>query len=581
MQQPVTVRVLLLFVSRISLRIHNEKRVETSMKKIISMGALISASLISTEAFAVDCSGLAQWSSSTIYTQGNKVQHLNRGYTANYWTQANNPATSSGQWQHWTDNGACDGATSSVASSSSVAPSSSSVPSSSSRPSSSSVQSSSVVSSVASVGSCPAFVAGTTYAAGAVVTNAGGAYTCQVPGWCSSTAAWAYAPGTGSYWQQAWTAGGNCSGTSSSVVSVSRSSSSSSSVISSSSSSIVSSSSVPSSSSSSVATDNGRDLVGYWENWHWPLEVPASIPNYTVLNISFPSINSDGSLFLGNEGGVQNNPTAAQISAAKAQGKRVLLSIGGANATFVLNSQAQEDNFVNSFIAIKDQFGLDGIDIDTEKGLHTNPNAQINLTNPQYSADYLARAIKRLKARYGSNFLLTMAPETAHTIGANLPGNWLGQYNWGVYLPLINALRDDISWIQMQYYNTGSMPGKNGQFYNSATQDGLVAWTEALIEGFQIGSTGVSYLGLPANKVIIGLPASTAPSAAGSGYTNPTVVKAAMRCLRSGDCGTGYKPAKTYPDLRGIMAWSTWEDYVTGYAFSNSLKACALQNQCN
>ncbi len=557
------------------------------MKKIIPLGALLGVSLLSTEAFAVNCTGLPQWNSASTYTQGNKVQHLNRGYTANYWTQGNNPTTSSGQWQHWTDNGACDGTTSSVAPSS-VAPSS--VPSSarSSVPSSvapSSAPTTSAASSVkSSVGSCPVYVAGTSYSQGAVVTNAGGVYTCQVPGWCSSTATWAYAPGTGTYWQQAWAAGGSCPGVSSSSVATSRSSSS---VISSVAPSSVASSSrsrvpsVISSSVSSVTPPTGKELVGYWENWHWPLEEMTSIPNYTVLNISFPKINADGSLFLSNDGGYQNNPTAQQIAAAKAQGKKVLLSIGGANATFVLNNQTQEDNFVNSFIAIKDQYGLDGIDIDTEKGLHTNPNAQINLTSPQYSADYLARAIKRLKARYGASFLLTMAPETAHTIGANLPGNWLGQYNWGVYLPLMNALRDDISWIQMQYYNTGSMPGKNGQFYNSATQDGLVAWTEALIEGFQIGSTGVNYLGLPASKIIIGLPASTAPTAAGSGYTNPTVVKAAMRCLRSGDCGTGYKPAKTYPDLRGIMAWSTWEDNVTGYAFSNAVKACALNNQCN
>lgn len=551
------------------------------MKKLISMGALISAALISTEAFAVNCTGLPQWNSGSVYTQGNKVQHLNRGYTANYWTQANNPTTSSGQWQHWSDNGVCDGATSSIAPSSSVAPSSSAPSSSRSSTPSSIAPSSISSSSVGSVGACPVFAAGTAYTVGSVVTNAGGAYTCQIPGWCSSTATWAYAPGTGTYWQQAWTAGGNCPGTSASSTSTSRSSSSS--LIPSTSSSSVSTSrsSTSSVSSSSVAPSNARDLVGYWENWHWPMEEMTSIPNYTVLNISFPRINADGSLFLGNEGGYQNNPTAQQIAAAKAQGKKVLLSIGGANATFVLNNQTQEDNFVNSFIAIKDQFGLDGIDIDTEKGLHTNPNAQISLTNPQYSADYLARAIKRLKARYGSSFLLTMAPETAHTIGANLANNWLGQYNWGVYLPLMNVLRDDISWVQMQYYNSGSMPGKNGQFYNAATQDGLVAWTEALVEGFSIGSTGFSYLGLPANKIIIGLPASSSPTAAGSGYANPTVVKAAMRCLRSGDCGNGYKPAKTYPDLRGIMAWSTYEDYLTNYAFSNSLRNCAILNQCN
>ncbi len=550
------------------------------MKKIISLGALLGVSLLSTEVFAVNCTGLPQWNSTSVYTQGTKVQHTNRGYTAAYWTQNNNPTNFSGPWQQWVDNGACDSVSSSTPSS--VAPSSSSRPSSSSV-APSSIPSSSSVSSVSSNGGvCASYVAGTSYSLGAVVTNAGGVYTCTVPGWCASTATWAYAPGTGTYWQQAWSAGGNCTGVSSSSVATSRSSSSAPSSIPSSSSRSSASSinSVSSFSSSSVAP-TGKELVGYWENWHWPLEEMTSIPNYTVLNISFPRINADGSIFFSNEGGYQNNPTAQQIAAAKAQGKKVLLSIGGANATFVLNNQTQEDNFVNSFIAIKDQFGLDGIDIDTEKGLHTNPNAQISLTSPQYSADYLARAIKRLKARYGSGFLLTMAPETAHTIGSNLPGNWLGQYNWGVYVPLINALRDDISWIQMQYYNTGAMPGKNGQFYNSATQDGLVAWTEALIEGFQIGSTGVSYLGLPSSKIIIGLPASTAPTAAGSGYTNPTVVKAAVRCLRSGDCGSGYKPAKTYPDLRGLMAWSTYEDYLTGYAFSNAVKACALNNQCN
>jgi chitinase len=303
------------------------------MKKIFLLVALLSVSLVSIDAFAVNCTGLPVWNSAAVYTTGNKVQYENRGYTANYWTQANNPTTSSGQWAHWTDNGTCDGAASSVAPSS-VAPSSSRSSSSSSSTSSSGVncsegnpavcssKSSSSVSS-SSIGLCPAYVAGTNYSAGAVVTNAGGAYTCLVPGWCASTAAWAYAPGTGTYWQQAWAAGGNCAGTSASSVSTSRSSSSSLVPSSVSSSSVSTSrSSISSGSSSSVTPSNGRDLVGYWENWHWPLEVPTSIPNYTVLNISFPSINANGSLFLGNEGGVQNNPTAEQIAAAKAQGKK-------------------------------------------------------------------------------------------------------------------------------------------------------------------------------------------------------------------------------------------------------------------
>ncbi|WP_103867488.1 lytic polysaccharide monooxygenase [Aquimarina sp. I32.4] len=55
------------------------------------------------------------------------------------------------------------------------------------------------------------YVAGTSYNQNEEVQNAGGKYTCNIPGWCSSTAAWAFAPGTGSSWQQAWTKTGDCS----------------------------------------------------------------------------------------------------------------------------------------------------------------------------------------------------------------------------------------------------------------------------------------------------------------------------------------------------------------------------------
>ncbi len=54
------------------------------------------------------------------------------------------------------------------------------------------------------------FVAGTKYVAGDLVTNEGRKYRCDIGGWCSSTAEWAYAPGTGNHWQDAWTDQGQC-----------------------------------------------------------------------------------------------------------------------------------------------------------------------------------------------------------------------------------------------------------------------------------------------------------------------------------------------------------------------------------
>jgi len=72
---------------------------------------------------------------------------------------------------------------------------------------------------VTNSGGCndPKYIAGTAYATGATVQNVNSSnvnkkYECKVGGWCSSSAAWAYAPGTGMYWTDAWTELGDCSG---------------------------------------------------------------------------------------------------------------------------------------------------------------------------------------------------------------------------------------------------------------------------------------------------------------------------------------------------------------------------------
>ncbi|WP_438712583.1 glycoside hydrolase family 19 protein [Aquimarina muelleri] len=54
------------------------------------------------------------------------------------------------------------------------------------------------------------YVVGTSYGLNDEVINEGEKFSCDIPGWCSSGAAWAYAPGTGSYWQMAWTKTGAC-----------------------------------------------------------------------------------------------------------------------------------------------------------------------------------------------------------------------------------------------------------------------------------------------------------------------------------------------------------------------------------
>ena len=56
----------------------------------------------------------------------------------------------------------------------------------------------------------PDYAAGTQYMAGDIVHNVSRKYRCNIAGWCSSTAAWAYEPGVGAHWQDAWSDVGEC-----------------------------------------------------------------------------------------------------------------------------------------------------------------------------------------------------------------------------------------------------------------------------------------------------------------------------------------------------------------------------------
>ena len=51
------------------------------------------------------------WSSTAIYVKDNTASQNGHNYTAKWWTQNESPATHSGQWDVWADNGACGGTT--------------------------------------------------------------------------------------------------------------------------------------------------------------------------------------------------------------------------------------------------------------------------------------------------------------------------------------------------------------------------------------------------------------------------------------------------------------------------------------
>src|SRR4051812_44247362 len=100
----------------------------------------------------------------------------------------------------------------------------------------------------------------------------------------------------------------------------------------------------------------------------------------------------------------------AAIRAKRAAGKKVLLSIGGADGQVQPPTTAARDKCVSSVGAIIDRCGLDGVDVDFEGHSLSLNTGDTDFKNPTAPVIVnLISALKSLKARYGTGFVLTMA----------------------------------------------------------------------------------------------------------------------------------------------------------------------------
>ncbi|MHC3392006.1 chitinase [Streptomyces lavendulocolor] len=266
----------------------------------------------------------------------------------------------------------------------------------------------------------------------------------------------------------------------------------------------------------------------------------------------------------------------AAVKAKQAAGKKVLISIGGQNGQVQLSTTAARDTFVSSVSRIIDEYGLDGLDIDFEGhslSLNTGDTDFRNPTSPVVV--HLISALKTLKAKYGPGFVLTLAPETFFVqLGYQYYGSgpWGGQDpRAGAYLPVIHALRDDITLLHVQDYNSGPIMGLDNQYHSMGTADFHVAMTDMLLTGFPVAGNAERFFPpLRPEQVAIGLPASPQ---AGNGHTPPAEVTKALDCLtRTVNCGS-YRPHGARPGLRGLMTWSVNWDRFGGWEFSRNFDA--------
>lgn len=316
-----------------------------------------------------------------------------------------------------------------------------------------------------------------------------------------------------------------------------------------------------------------RLLVGYWHNFDngtGIINLKDVSSKWDVINIAFGETYNDRAV-------VEFTPCyneaqfIADVQYLKSNGKKVVLSIGGQNGVVLLPDAAAKDKFVKSICGLVDKYGFDGLDIDLESGISLQAS-DTDFKNPKTpQIQNLISGVREISDKYGSNFVISMAPETAYVQGGiTAYGNI-----WGAYLPIIYGLRDKLTYIHVQHYNAGGNQGLDGVTYTQGTADYEVAMAEMLLYGFPIaGNTNNMFPALREDQVMIGLPATQAAAPSG-GYINPTEMKKALDYLIKGvSYGGKYKLAngKGYPGFRGLMTWSINWDAKNNFEFSNNYR---------
>lgn len=273
-----------------------------------------------------------------------------------------------------------------------------------------------------------------------------------------------------------------------------------------------------------------------------PVATVAALPAaFTRVIFAFAGWDAHGNI-LNQWDGQGLTLTRAVVSSLQAQGRTVLISLGGGAGAPLVGPPPPgfAAAVVRGLAALVTSTGLDGVDLDIE-------NFQGDAVSAMLAVRDIVTGLRA--AVHPTPLLVTCAPQmtdvypdyTQETAGFNRFAPLLG----ADFLPQIDA-------IQPQMYNSWS--GVESIAYART-------YVSELVAGFVVVSgAGPSPVNItiPAAKLWLGYPASR--SAAGSGFIDPQAVVAMVRSLAANGTAIG-----------GLMTWDIGWDEQNKWEFANAV----------
>ncbi|HZY63745.1 MAG TPA: glycosyl hydrolase family 18 protein [Edaphobacter sp.] len=308
---------------------------------------------------------------------------------------------------------------------------------------------------------------------------------------------------------------------------------------------------------------NGHQLIGYWSGYGRIRDVS---PQWDIIIVAFatPVKGQDGLMQYHVNGSQTPEQFKADILEKQREGKKVMISLGGGGQFFTINTQEGVKNFISSVEQIVTEYHFDGIDLDYESPSFILDPGDTDFRHPTTPGIVnIISALHELRKHFGPKFMISLVPEGTQ-ISAGYP-SYGGQF--GTYIPILQGIRDILTFVDSQDYNTPPLEGLDGEFYQLGTVDYHAAVTELVLHGFPVGRNPKHFFEpLPPEKVAVGFI---------TGESTPEIVNDTMRYLITGKASTPttYKlqnPAG-YPTFNGAMFWTIDADRRENYRYSNSV----------